>query len=68
MKNFLPFIAISFTIIMFYFSCITYNDTHHNTFSRNYITGVVELDTIPGIRLSVPWVQVVRIDNRPLLE
>jgi len=46
---------------------ISYTDIHHNTIRHNHFSGEVVLDSVPGIKISYPWVQVVRVDNRPFL-
>ena len=50
---------------MFWLFFIHYNDSHHVSVSRNFITGEVKLDTTKGIKFSHAWVQVIKFDTRP---
>lgn len=52
-------------VATFYLSCVSYTDYKHVSISNNLITGEKILDTIPGITISYPWVQIVRLDKRP---
>ena len=53
------------SLLLFYIMCISVTDIHHNSIQRNYLTGDIVLDTVPGVKITYPWVQVIRIDKRP---
>lgn len=53
-------------IYTFYFLCFSYLDMHHVSINRNLLTGELMVDTVPGFEFSAPWVQVSRIDSRPM--
>lgn len=40
--------------------------THEVTLNHNIFDGTVVCDTLPGIKVSAPWVQVSKIDIRPV--
>lgn len=63
-KN-LAILSIPSILFMFYMFFVTIQDVNHYSIKRNYFTGDVQLDTVPGIKISSPWTQVIRIDNRP---
>ncbi len=52
------------SLILFWSLCFSYNDSYHFSIERNYITGNITTNG-PGYSISLPWVQVVRIDTRP---
>ena len=60
-------VAISlFSFFIFWLSCIHWTNVHQVAITRNIFTGEMNIDTVPGIQISAPWVQVSRIDIRPL--
>ena len=53
-------------LFLFWLFFLHYNNTHHVSVSRNYITGEVALDSTKGIKFTAPWVQVIKFDTRPI--
>lgn len=58
--------VILITAFFIWLFFIHYNDSHHVSISRNYISGEVKLDTTKGIKFSAAWVQVIKFDTRPI--
>lgn len=59
-------LKIAGTVLVFYllfFNFVTVNEVSLN---HNIIDGTVVCDTIPGFKLSAPWIQVSKIDKRPV--
>jgi hypothetical protein len=55
----------SITALLIWSLLFHWTGIHQIAIKRNLITGVIEIDSIAGINVSVPWVQVSRIDTRP---
>jgi len=45
---------------------ISYTDSHHYAIERNIVSGQIVFRGPNGMRITPPWVQVVRIDIRPI--
>lgn len=60
----LKVIGLIFTFYLLFFNFVTMNEV---TLNHNMIDGTVKCDTIPGIKISAPWVQVSKIDKRPVV-
>jgi hypothetical protein len=59
-------IAITFlSVLLFWLACIHWTGIHQVAIKRNIVTGKVEIDSIAGINVTLPWIQVARIDIRP---
>lgn len=52
-------------MFIIYMSLFSRNDINHISIERNYISGEVKINEDPGIRITAPWIQVVKIDIRP---
>jgi len=58
-----------FTVILifsYWLFCVHYNDSYHISISKNIITGETKCDTMGGVKITAPWVQVIKIDTRPV--
>lgn len=65
--NKIKYILILFTTLLtFWIGFIHWTNVHQVAIKRNIFTGEMSIDTIPGINISAPWVQVSRIDVRPV--
>lgn len=58
-------IPVYVLVFLFWLFFIHINNVHHVSVSRNYITGEIALDSTKGIKISAPWVQVIKFDTRP---
>ena len=56
--------SVVFLFYLLFFNFVTMNEV---TLNHNMIDGTVQCDTIPGFKLSAPWVQVSKIDKRPVV-
>lgn len=52
-------------LILFYLVCLHYTELAHLGIMRNWATGEMRADT-PGWNFSAPWVEVAKIDLRPM--
>ena len=52
-------------IFFFWLFFFHWTGVHQAAICRNFITGEMWIDTIPGYNITAPWVQVSRIDTRP---
>lgn len=60
-------ILIGLSIVFsFYFLCFNYTDTHEVSISRNFVTGEIWIDSVPGFCVTSPFTQVSNIDTRPI--
>lgn len=59
------FISIA-TIFLLYLTSFNYIPMNELTLNHNIFSGEVECDTVSGIKLSAPWIQVAVIDRRPI--
>ena len=56
---------IVLSILLVWGFCFHYTNINQSAIQRNIITGVTQVDTIPGFNFTPPWVQVARLDTRP---
>lgn len=54
------------TILILWALTFSWNSVHHISFERNLISGTLQIDTTPGPKITYPWVQVSKIDTRPV--
>lgn len=57
--------VVTLSLSFFYFFCFHYVNVHEVGIRRNIISGKLSIDDKPGMYVSVPWVQVAKIDTRP---
>lgn len=55
--------GVLFIFYLLFFNFLTMNQI---SFNHNIIDGTVQCDTVPGFKLSAPWIQVSKIDKRPV--
>ena len=65
MKNGIKIIISISVVILFWLFFFSFNTYHHISIKRNWITGTTEL-LEPGFTITAPWVQIIRIDIRPV--
>lgn len=60
------YIVALVTLLLIYLLTIHRTDINHVAITRNYLSGEIKLDSTAGYSLTYPWVQVVKIDIRPI--
>jgi len=53
-------------LFVFYLTCVHYTDYHEIGIVRNDFTGETSIDSVSGFGITAPWVQVAKIDIRPV--
>jgi hypothetical protein len=64
-QNILSIALITSTLVFFWSFMFHWTGVHQVGIVRNIISGNIYIDTVPGPNITMPWVQVVRIDTRP---
>ncbi len=52
-------------VLTFWLFCFHWTDSHEIGITRNFFSGNLKLDSVPGFNFTAPWIQVARIDIRP---
>lgn len=66
MKRYRIHIAIAAAVLLFYLGCVHYLDSYEVAITRNVATGTLTLNAHGGLYITPPWVEVARIDTRPV--
>lgn len=60
------FLILCFSLFIFWSFFFSYGDLYHYSISRNLLSGEISIEKSGGISITAPWVQVSRIDSRPI--
>ena len=58
--------GICFLVGLFYLAFVNYTEAYEVGMARNFVTGELVLQDHGGFHITAPWVQVSRIDTRPV--
>lgn len=66
MKKYLTMVAFLVLLGLPYLLFVHFLDQYHVAINRNLFSGELKCDTRGGFHFTAPWVQVARIDTRPI--
>ena len=66
MKKIIIVAGICFLVGLFYLAFVNYTEAYEVGIARNFVTGELVPQDHGGFHISTPWVQVARIDTRPI--
>lgn len=66
MKKLIVLAVVCSVLGLFYLAFVNYLEAYQAGIARNIVTGEVILQDHGGFHLTAPWVQVARVDTRPV--